>query len=180
VPRRLSAPELADDAIRLQPLARALASELQWLLDPDPDTAAFTYIPSDPDEVFLARWLARYEEGWRTGERAGFATRMGAEAVGFAAFVKLDVDQHEGEIGYVIAPSARGRGVATRAVGLLTGWGFDELGLQRIELRIDARNEASERVAARAGYEREGVLRNVAFKEGLRTDVAVWSRVAES
>jgi RimJ/RimL family protein N-acetyltransferase len=178
VPRRLRAPDLRDDAIRLQPLARALASELQWLLDPDSDTAAFTYIPSDPDEVFLGRWLARYEEGWRTGERAGFAIRTHEqEAVGFAAFVRLSLEDQQGELGYVIAPDARGQGIAGRAVALLTGWGFGELGLERIELRIDPRNTGSERVAERAGYAKEGVLRSVAFKEGLRTDVGVWSRL---
>jgi RimJ/RimL family protein N-acetyltransferase len=63
-------------------------------------------------------------------------------------------------------------------VSLLTDWGFGELGLERIELRIDARNDASKRVAERAGYSEEGVLRNVAFKEGIRTDVSVWSRLA--
>jgi len=179
VPRRLAPPDLADDLIRLEPLSRALAGDMAWLVRPDEEIAAFTYIPSEPTDGFLEHWLGRYEDGWRSGERAGFAARLGAEAVGFAAFVKVDLEQLQGEIGYVLAPAARGRGVATRAVGLLTGWGFGELGLQRIELRIDARNAASERVAERAGYVREGVLRNVAFKEGLRTDVAIWSRVAE-
>ena len=178
MPRRLAAPELADDLIRLEPLARALAPEMQWLMRPDADIAAFTYIPSSPGDGFLEHWLGRYEDGWRTGERAGFATRLGEEAVGFAAFVKLHLDEQQGEIGYVLSPAGRGRGVATRAVSLLTDWGFHGLGLQRIELRIDARNRASERVAERAGYEREGVLRNLAFKEGLRTDVSIWSRVS--
>jgi RimJ/RimL family protein N-acetyltransferase len=151
---------------------------MQWLMHPDGDIAAFTYIPSAPTNGFLEHWLGRYEEGWRTGERAGFAIRIEAAAVGFAAFVKLHRDEQEGEIGYVLSPAARGRGVATRAVSLLTGWGFGELGLQRIELRIDARNQASERVAERAGYEKEGVLRNLAFKEGRRTDVSIWSRIS--
>jgi RimJ/RimL family protein N-acetyltransferase len=68
--------------------------------------------------------------------------------------------------------------MASRAVSLLTRWGFDELGLQRIELRIDPRNAGSNRVAERTGYTQEGLLRSVAFKEGLRTDVGVWSRLA--
>jgi RimJ/RimL family protein N-acetyltransferase len=178
VPRRLTAPELADDVIRLEPLSRTLAPAMQWVVEPDPDIAAFTYIPSSPTEGFLDYWLGRYEDGWRNGERAGFATWIDGAAVGFAAFVRLDVDQQEGEIGYVLSRAARGRGVATRAVSLLTDWGFGELGLERIELRIDARNDASKRVAERAGYSEEGVLRNVAFKEGIRTDVSVWSRLA--
>jgi len=77
----------------------------------------------------------------------------------------------------MIAPAARGRGVSARAIELLTRWGFDELGLARLELRIDVMNIASERVAERAGYRRDGVLRNVHFKEGLRSDTGVWSRL---
>ena len=175
----LVAPELHDDAIRLEPLARALAPAVRWLMEPDADTARFTYIPSSPDGSFLETWLGRYEEGWRDGTRAGFAVRDAAgDAVGFAGFVKLDLAGAEGELGYVVAPAARGRGIASRALGLLTSWGLGELGLHRIELRIDPANAPSHRVAERNGYRLEGVLRSVAFKEGRRSDVAVWSRLA--
>jgi RimJ/RimL family protein N-acetyltransferase len=181
VPRRLSAPEpqLHDDAIRLEPLTRALVRAMRWVTEPDADTARFTQIPSAPDDAFLESWLGRYEDGWHDGSRAGFAVRDAAgDAVGFAAFVKLDLDAAEGELGYVVAPAARGHGVASRAVGLLTDWGLGELRLQRVELRIDPANAASSRVAERNGYRHEGVLRSVAFKEGRRSDVAVWSRLA--
>jgi RimJ/RimL family protein N-acetyltransferase len=93
--------------------------------------------------------------------------------------VQLDLERQEGEIGYVVAPSARGRGVALRSVVLLTRWGFETLGLQRLELRIDPANESSLRIAQRAGYRHEGTLRNLYFKEGLRSDTAVWSRLAD-
>jgi RimJ/RimL family protein N-acetyltransferase len=181
VPRRLSAPEpaLHDDAIRLEPLTRALLPAMRWVTEPDVDTARFTQIPSAPDDAFLESWLGRYEDGWADGSRAGFVVRDGGgDAAGFAAFVRLDLAGAEGELGYVMAPAARGRGVASRAVGLLTGWGLDALGLHRIELRIEPVNAASSRVAERNGYRFEGVLRSVAFKEGLRSDVGIWSRLA--
>ena len=172
----MTAPDLRDDVVKLVPLARTLAPRFQWILEPDDSTAAFTYIPTHPDDAFLERWLGRYEEGWHTGERAGFAVEDG-DLLGFAAFVHLDVELKQGEIGYVIAPAGRGRGLARRAVGLLTEWGFEGLGLERIELRIDPRNVASQKVAERCGYAHEGTLRSVAFKEGLRSDVGIWSRL---
>jgi RimJ/RimL family protein N-acetyltransferase len=183
VPRRLSRPEpaLADEEIRLEPLTEALAPELEWLLDGDPYTARFTRIPSTPDAAFLSAWLARYERAWDDGSAAGFAVRDArtGEALAFAGIVQLDLDKQEGEIGYVVAPSARGRGVAGRAVELLTRWGFETLALQRIELRIDPANEPSARIARRVGYRRDGTLRNLHFKEALRGDVDVWSRLAD-
>jgi len=77
----------------------------------------------------------------------------------------------------MVSRAARGRGIAGRALKLLTDWGLGELELERIELRIDASNPGSERVADRAGYRREGMLRSVHFKEGRRADVAVWARL---
>jgi RimJ/RimL family protein N-acetyltransferase len=47
-----------------------------------------------------------------------------------------------------------------------------------VELRIDVGNEPSIRVAERAGYRRDGVLRSLHFKEDVRTDVAVYSLLA--
>jgi len=180
VPRGLTpVPRLHDDAIALEPLSRRLAPELAWVLAPDADMRRFTLLPTRPDDRFLERWLGRYEEGWSDGSCAGFAARAvpGDAVVAFAGFVRLDLERREGELGYVVDPAARGRGIASRAVSLLTRWGFEELGLERIELRIDPANAASSRVAERAGYRLDGVLRNRYFKEGLRGDEAVWSRV---
>ena len=73
----------------------------------------------------------------------------------------------------------RGRGVAPRAVELLTRWGFDELDLIRLVLDIDVENPASERVASGPGYRREGVRRSAYFKEGRRADVGIWSRLRD-
>jgi len=186
VPRRLSGavltppdPPLADDLIRLEPLAGKHVAPFVEIVQ-DVDIQRFTYIPHDPDRAFVRGWIARYEDAWRTGGRAGFAAvGHDGEVLGFAAIVQLDLGAREGEIGYAIAAPARGRGVASRAVSLLTDWGFGELDLLRLELRIDVDNTGSERVAERNGYRREGVLRSKHFKEGLRTDVGIWSRLRD-
>jgi RimJ/RimL family protein N-acetyltransferase len=145
----------------------------------DEDIKRFTYMPSDADEAFVTRWIARYENGWADGSCAGFEIRgLDDDAyLGFAAIVHLDLADGQGEIGYMLAPQARGRGAASAAVSLLTEWGLEQLGLERLELRIDVANAASARVAERAGYRLDGVLRSVAFKEGRRVDTAVWSRL---
>jgi RimJ/RimL family protein N-acetyltransferase len=146
----------------------------------DSDVVRFTRVPAGADETFARGWIKRYVDGWDDGSRAGFAIRArGGDFLGFAALVELDLGHQEGELGYMVAPAARGRGIAPRAVALLTRWGFDELGLIRLELRIDAQNPASERVAERSGYRRDGVLRNVHFKDGLRCDLAIWSRLSQ-
>ena len=177
VPRGLRppSPPLADDAIRLDPLAPRYVPDFERLLE-DPDVVRNTRVPSSPPPDFASSWIARYADGWQDGSRAGFAI-LSHEAVflGFGGVVDLDLDAAQGEIGYVVAPEARGRGVASRAVRLITGWALDELGLERVELHIDPDNTASIRVAERCAYIREGVLRSLHFKEGFRGDTVIYS-----
>ena len=67
---------------------------------------------------------------------------------------------------------ARGRGIATHATRLMAGWAFDTLGVTRLELTCGPDNVASQRVAQRCGFVREGVLRaHLPFKGGRRDTV---------
>ena len=66
---------------------------------------------------------------------------------------------HRGTIGYWVAAHARGRGTCTRALRLLSRFALDELELQRLDLVTDPDNVASQRVAEKVGFQREGVLR---------------------
>jgi RimJ/RimL family protein N-acetyltransferase len=147
----------------------------------DAEFERFTRVPVGADAPFVERWINRYESGWDDGSRAGFAIRGVEDAafLGFAAVVELELDALQCELGYGVVPAARGRGIAGRALDLMTRWCLDELGLERLELRIDTANTGSAKVAERAGYRLEGVLRNSYVKDGLRADVGVWSRLKQ-
>jgi RimJ/RimL family protein N-acetyltransferase len=81
-----------------------------------------------------------------------------------------------GHVGYWCASEARGRGVVTRALRLITRYGFDELDVQRMELITDPDNAASQRVAEKVGYRREGVLRShLDHPDGRRRDSVMFS-----
>ena len=83
-------------------------------------------------------------------------------------------------LGFWLVPDARGRGVASRAVALLSEWGLDELGLARVEAWVEPDNVASVGVLSRCGFDLEGRLRSfLSFPTG-RSDALVLSRVAES
>jgi RimJ/RimL family protein N-acetyltransferase len=178
MPPRLAPPTspLSDGVVRLEPLAERFSAALDALAA-DPEVIRFTRVPSKPRQGFGATWIRAYDNGWEDGSRAGFAIvgEEDAAFLGMAAFVQLQRDEHEAEIGYIVAPAARGRGVAARAIRLLAAWGFAELGLFRIEAWIDVGNDVSKRVAERVGFAYEGVKRSVGFKEGRRADMAVYS-----
>ena len=94
---------------------------------------------------------------------------------GMAALVQVELDMGEAELGYIVAPDARGRGVAGRAIKLLARWAFREVGLARLEAWVDVSNEPSKRVAERAGFTFEGIRRSVHFKADQRADMAIYS-----
>jgi RimJ/RimL family protein N-acetyltransferase len=92
------------------------------------------------------------------------------------AFVRGDVAGIGSHIGYWCASEARGRGVTARALRLLCKHSFDELELGRLELITDPDNRASQRVAEKVGFRREGVLRShLAHPDGRRRDSVMFS-----
>jgi RimJ/RimL family protein N-acetyltransferase len=167
---------LADGDIRLEPLTTQYAAAMDELAR-DTDVARFTRVPTPVPDGFGERWIERYTRGRAQGTNAGFAIvdSETGDFLGFVGLVKVDLEAQEAEAGYVVASRARGRGVATRALRLLTAWAFAELPLERLELLIDVENPASEVVAERCGYTREGVLRWTYLKPGLRSDTIVYS-----
>ena len=84
-----------------------------------------------------------------------------------------------GEIAYVIAPAARGRGIAPEAVRLLSEWAFSTLGLARLQLSIAPENAPSVRVAEKAHYRYEGLLRSLKVIRGERVHPPLYSRLPD-
>jgi RimJ/RimL family protein N-acetyltransferase len=166
---------LTDGRIRLKPLAPSHSDGVRVLLD-DPATQEFTRVPVPVPDDFADGWIRRYEEGRAEGTRVGFAiVEADGGFLGLALVPEIDHEASTAELGYVVTPAARGRGVATAALRLLSEWALGELGALRLELRISVGNVPSIRVAERCGYTREGVLRSVYLKRGVREDVEVWS-----
>jgi RimJ/RimL family protein N-acetyltransferase len=169
---------LVNGDIRLEPLTGEHAPAMDALAL-DEDVARFTRVPEPVPDGFGGMWVERYMRGRDEGTNAGFAITDSQKGgfLGFVALVKVDLETQEAEAGYIVASHARGRGVATRALRILTAWAFAELPLERIELLIDVANPASEIVAKRCGYTREGVLRWTYLKPGLRSDTIVYSKL---
>jgi RimJ/RimL family protein N-acetyltransferase len=133
----------------------------------DAEIARWTLVPSPYGEEDARSFL---EATWTEGAfavldavSAGLLGMVGLRATGWPL----------AEIGYWTR-AARGREVASRAVSLLARWAF-ELGAVRVELVMDIENRASQRVAEKAGFTREGVLRQRLEVKGRRSDAVMFS-----
>jgi len=162
--------------VRLELLGEQHLDDVAALLG-DRDTLRFTRIPEPPPAGFARTWLARYQSARRDGTAEAFAAvDDDGTFVGLALAPQIERASGEVELGYITAPAARGRGVAAWMLRELTSWAFAN-GALRIVLIIDVANGASETVAERCGYTREGVLRSIHVKQDIRVDAAVWSRL---
>lgn len=163
--------------MRLELFGQSHLEAISVLLE-DPDVLRFTRVPAPPPPDFAETWFRFYEDGRREGRREAFAVVDGDETVvALAVAPQIDLAARSAELGYVVLPSFRGRGVATEALRLLTAWAFSELGALRLELLISVDNDASKRVAERCGYVHEGVLRSLHLKQDVRMDTEIWSRL---
>lgn len=124
-----------------------------------------------------ADYLAAKREAWAEETGASFAicdaTRPDT-CLGHV-FIERD-DDGRGSVGYWLLEDGRGEGRATRAVRLMASWALPEMRLGRLQLHTDPENVASRRVAERAGFTREGVLRAYNGRlNATRADAVVYS-----
>jgi RimJ/RimL family protein N-acetyltransferase len=156
-PFSLPDPELADDAIRLRAPAAADVPAITEACQ-DPDIQYFTFVPVPYGEQDARDWV----DGAASRAAAGEALSLviaddRAKLLGTVGLLRPDRGQRTIEIGYWVAPWARGRGLAVRAVKLLAPWALRTLDLARVACDVDVDNAASRRVAQRAGFVAEDV-----------------------
>jgi RimJ/RimL family protein N-acetyltransferase len=173
---------LTDDVVTLRPWSR---DDAGLLADASGDPAIQRYsVPHDrrghprpPASIadaeatideFAANWRA-YATTGRPSVTFAISEARSGELAGMCGVDDWS-DEDVAQIGYWLAPRARGRGFATRAVILLTRWLF-ELGAARVFLTIVAGNEPSVDVARRAGFVYEGTMRSHSVWQGERFDV---------
>jgi RimJ/RimL family protein N-acetyltransferase len=130
----------------------------------DSDVAETIWIPIPtpcPRDV-AARRLADFRDGWEQERRFGPALIIAsADTNEMIGVIFLRVREHASvELTYGVAPAFRNRGIATAAAVLVSGWCLEELAASRVELRISPSNLASQRVAAKAGFSRVGIVRS--------------------
>jgi RimJ/RimL family protein N-acetyltransferase len=173
---RLTVPDLGDHVVSLRLPAECDVDAITAACQ-DPEIPRFTRIMSPYEREHAVGFVSRAGQHWHNGTEATFviASRERDHVMGAIGIMHL-ADERHAEIGYWVAADARRHGVATRAVRLVTRWGLCELGLPRIELMTRLENVASQGVAQKAGYTREGVLRSYAdLGKGGFEDVVMFS-----
>ena len=170
-------PPLLDGVVALRPWCRTDSAQRMAGFS-DPLCQRFSWPRVEPfAEADASAGFERNETERLAGEALSLAivdATQPERVWGGASIYDVDLDEARAAVGYWLAPEARGRGAATRTVRLLAGWAFDQLGVARLELTCAPDNIASQRVAERCGFVREGLLRSHIRFKGDRRDTMVF------
>jgi RimJ/RimL family protein N-acetyltransferase len=159
----LDPPTLVGGTVVLRPLEPGDLDAIEATAT-DPEFVRWTTVPvpyaRGDAEAFVAMF-GRDGERWRSGRGAGWAICDPADRGAYWGAIDLRLDGCGGaEVGYGVSPWARGRGAGTAALLLACRWGFEQAGLRRIEWLAHVGNDASRRVAEKAGFHvLDGALR---------------------
>ena len=181
----LDVPPLSGSLVRLEPLSARHAADLAEAVEESRAAYGFTWVPRAAEVADYVR-----EQQERSGLTPFAQIRLAdGKAVGCTAYwdprTWPDTDRLRAiEIGFTwLAASAQGTGINAEAKLLLFTYAFETLGVVRVDLKTDARNERSRQAIAALGAHFEGVLRSwspswVPGEEGKLRDSALFSVIA--
>ena len=124
---------------------------------------------------FMTDGIAKRE----SKESLGLGIFRGDKLLGSVGFVKFDWTPRRTEIGYWISKDEEGKGIITRATKLLIDYAFDELDMNRVEIRCSTENIRSAAVPERLGFKKEGHLRQAEFRNGHMHDFYIYGLLRE-
>ncbi|GAB2959811.1 GNAT family N-acetyltransferase [Micromonospora polyrhachis] len=178
--RRFPTLTVSTPRAHVRPLGAADAATVAEIFA-DKQTQRWLPLPEESGQIDGLSWCTEMAQERRdsgSGDHYGVVRREDEQLVGCLWTKRTDWAGRVTEVSYAIAPEARGFGIAAEAVDALAIALILEHGFQRVELRVAPGNTASRRVAEKAGFTYEGLLRNAGYAQGGRVDLEVWSFVA--
>jgi RimJ/RimL family protein N-acetyltransferase len=166
-------PTLETERLILRPFTLVDAPEVQRAAGERAIADTTLNIPHPYPDGAAEQWIAGHAAGFAYGVLATFAivTRSDGRLVGAIGLV-VEPAHARAELGYWIAVSYWGRGYATEAARAVIAFGFDALGLHRIQAQYLTRNPASGRVMQKVGMRFEGIRRGLVRKWDRFEDIA--------
>jgi RimJ/RimL family protein N-acetyltransferase len=173
--RNLPQPTLEVDELTLRPWR---PSDVPAVVEAYRDPEIQRWHGRSMTEAEAADWVRSSSDRWQAETGAGWAITDRDVVVGRVGFRTIELAEGIAELAYWTVPAARGRNIAARAVDTMSGWMFDSVGLHRIELRHSTANQASCRIAEKAGFEYEATLRQQVLHADGWHDMHLHARLA--
>lgn len=173
-------PQLETDRVRLRKLKLTDAPSMFSYFSKDEVTKYYdldTFISVKQAEELIERLLYRYE--MRKQIRWAIVLKETDQLIGTCGFHAIEEEHWKAEIGYELHPDFWGKGIMTEVIKAAVQYGFNEIGLNRIEAFYDPENISSARVLEKNGFINEGLLRKRFFEKGKFVDGAISAIIKE-
>lgn len=148
-------------------------------LSTDPYLPLIGSLPPNATTQQAQEFIDRQSQRLPSGAGYSFCVAAGTDgcALGTAGLWIAELPQGRARVGYAVAPSARRRGVAVKALRALTSFAWTVPELMRIELYVEPCNTGSITVAESAGFQREGLLRSHQPIGDRRADMLLYAQL---
>ncbi|MFF2753754.1 GNAT family N-acetyltransferase [Psychrobacillus sp. NPDC058041] len=136
-----------------------------------------TFTNVDEAIQLIENWQKRFANN--EGIRWGIATKNENKIIGSCGYHNWEKEHFKAEVGFEVTPEYWQQGVMTEILPLVMQYGFEEMGLYRIEALYDPENTASKKTLEKAGFIYEGTLRKSSFEKGRFCDAEICSILKE-
>ena len=173
-------PTLCTDRLILRPMRVSDAVDMYRYARREDVTTYLLWSPH-PSVDYTRDYLKYIETRYRLGEFFDWAVteRVGGRMIGTCGFTTIDAPNDAGEIGYVLNPEFHGQGLGTEAARAVVRFGFEVIGLHRIEAKFMQGNTPSRHVMEKLGMTFEGYRREAMFVKGSYRTIGVCSVLAD-
>lgn len=144
------------------------------------ERAALRYMLTHPETLEECRVkLAWIVNDMDAGNSKGWAIvkKDGGEPIGQAAIVRVDAANHRASLAYELVRAGQGKGFAREAMTRIVRYGFEEMGLHRLQVEVHPDNQASRALAEALGFVYEGTLRGNSYFDGAYYDDVIYARL---
>ena len=173
-------PALQTERLKLRKLTITDAADMYAYASREEVTKYLTWYPH-PSFTYTMRYLAYLNGQYRAGQfwDWGVEYKENGKMIGTCGFTSFSFGNSSAEIGFVLNPDYRGRGLTPEAVRAVMRVGFEELGCHRIEAKFIRGNDASRRVMEKCGMQFEGFLRDAMTIKDRPTTIGICSILEE-
>jgi len=171
---------LQGEVVVLRPLRAADAAAYARAFREDEGMGRLLGVERDPTEAEVTGRVESAAERARTGRGAALVvcTQEDDSLLGEVMLHTFAWKHRRCEIGFWIAPSARGRGLARDGIARTLRWAFEDLAIERMEMATTPENAPTRGIATRLGFVQEGVQRKRNLERGARVDMVLFGLLA--
>lgn len=120
-------------------------------------------------------YIQNCEELYRQKKEVSFVILLNNVPVGRIGLHYINLDNKNAAIGYWLTKEAEGKGIITRSCQKLISYGFEQLGLHRIEIKAGVNNLKSQAIPQKLNFKKEGILREAELVNGVYLDLVLYS-----